>query len=253
MISVIMPAYNAAAYISQAIASVLNQTYQELELLIIDDGSRDETERIIQQFSQQDSRIRAIKNAENLGVAKTRNRGISLAKGEWIAFLDSDDIWRADKLEKQLEAAEQLHAAFLFTGSAFVDDKGNHLEHYLSVPSRITYRELLKQNIISCSSVLIRKELILAYPMEHADEMHEDFAVWLQILRDHNMTAVGVDEPLLIYRISSNSKSGNKIKAALMTYRVYQYLKLPLFCRMFYWSCYVSRNLKKYLHLRHAY
>ena len=249
MISIIMPAYNAALYIKEAITTVLNQTYQDWELIIIDDHSTDETTQLIEHFSEMDSRILYIINKTNLGVAAARNKGISIATGEWIAFLDSDDCWHPEKLKKQIDFAESHQGGFIFSGSSFMDESSTPLDYYLTVPEAITYKELLKQNIISCSSVLIRKTLLKNYPMEHASKMHEDFAVWLQILRYETDFAYGINEPLLIYRISSTSKSGNKIKAGLMTFRVYRYLGIHFVPAFYYWICYFIRSVKKYSRL----
>lgn len=245
LISIIMPAYNSEKYIAQSIESVLAQTWTQWELIIIDDGSSDRTVEIIRSYASMYPQIRFLKNRQNIGVARTRNAGIRQAAGLWIAFLDSDDCWAPQKLEKQILLARSSSADFLFTGSAFMDENGRPLSHQLLVPSRIRYRQLLKQNVISCSSVLIKKELLLPYPMK-GDNLHEDFAVWLQILRDCRIDAVGINEPLLIYRISSSSKSGNKKKAALMTYRVYRFIGLNPVTAFYYWCWYAYLSVRKY-------
>lgn len=250
MISIIMPAYNAAHHIEESIKSVIGQTYTDWELIIIDDCSTDNTRQIVQSYVQQHSNIHYYKNKENCGVAHSRNRGVKIAAGEWIAFLDSDDCWNPKKLELQLGLALTKDAQLLFTGSAFMDENSQPLDYYLPAPATVSYKELLKQNVISCSSVMIRKELIQKYPMKHASKMHEDFAVWLKILRDKRICAYGIDQPLLIYRVSSGSKSGNKIKAAIMTFRVYRHLKLGMIPACYYWMCYTVRSLKKYRHLK---
>ena len=246
MISIIMPAYNSEKYIEKAILSVCRQDYIDWELIVIDDCSTDSTAEIVKKMAKSDSRIRYIKNSRNRGVAKSRNRGIASALGEWIAFLDSDDCWSSDKLSQQMNCALQNHAHFIFSGSAFMDQSGRKLQYYLRVPKKITFYELLKQNIISCSSVLIKKELLEQYPMRCSKNMHEDFAVWLQILRDTGEPAYGVNRPLLIYRITPGSKSNNKIKAACMTYRVYRYIGLSSAKSLWYWMHYSIRSLKKY-------
>lgn len=251
MVSIIMPAYNAENYIKESIESVLLQTYSNWELLVIDDCSTDSTPQIIDSFVQNNDHIRYIKNHHNIGVAETRNKGICSALGEWIAFLDSDDRWAPEKLAKQIDFAEKHKAEFVYTGSGFIDENSIRLEFYLAVPERITYLELLKQNIISCSSVLIRKDLIVKYPMKHASQLHEDFAVWLQILRDRNINAYGINEPLLIYRVTSSSKSGNKIKAGIMTFRVYRYIGIAIIPACYYWCNYFIKSLRKYRHLIH--
>lgn len=245
LISIVMPAYNAQKTITDSVNSVLAQTYQNWELIIIDDCSSDDVYMIIQEFSKTDDRIIPMQNEKNMGVSETRNRGIFQAKGEWIAFLDSDDCWHPEKLEKQVQVIQQRSdVSLIFTGSSFLDSKGRKSKYLLKVPKTISYRELLKQNIISCSSVLIKKELMKNYPMK-MDEMHEDYAVWLQILRD-GYHVYGIDEPLLQYRLSEKSKSSDKREAAMMTYKVYQYIGLNRMQALYYFFFYTWRNLKKY-------
>lgn len=248
-ISIIMPAYNAARTISQSIDSVLAQTWQNWELIIVNDCSNDETEEIILAYESRDTRIRHIKNIKNVGVASSRNLGVRQATGQWIAFLDSDDCWEPEKLSLQLNFAQQQQAIFTFTGSGFMDEKGHRLSHELIIPEQVTFRQLLKQNVISCSSVMIQRSLILQYPMG-SDHMHEDFAVWLQILRDTHINAYGLNQPLLIYRLSASSKSGNKLKAAQMTFRVYRHIGLSFPAALYYWCWYTVRSLRKYHHLK---
>lgn len=222
LVSVVMPAYNCEEYVAEAISSVLAQTYKNWELLVIDDGSKDDTLQVIKEFSKRDSRIIALPNGKNMGVSETRNRGIELASGDWIAFLDSDDMWKPEKLEKQLEVAEEKEAEFLFTGSSYINEQGVPYKGLFKVPEKVTYKKLRKQNVISCSSVLVRSKYFENIKMEK-DEMHEDFAVWLRILK-LGVTAFGVNEPLLIYRISRDSKSGNKLKSVIMTYKVFRFI-----------------------------
>lgn len=244
LVSVVMPAYNSQNYIGEAIASVSVQTYRNLELLVIDDGSVDETEAVVRLLMKEDSRIRLIFNGVNRGISYSRNRGIECSQGEWIAFLDSDDMWDLRKLEKQMNYAENSGASFLFSGSRFIRDQGRLLSPVLHVPERITRSELLKQNVISCSSVLIRRELLSSCQIEGA-KLHEDFALWLEILR-REQYAYGIDEPLLCYRLTQESKSSNKWKAACMTWRVYRSAGLNRLESAYYWSFYVCRSLKKY-------
>lgn len=245
LISIVMPVYNCERYIMQAVESVIAQTYQNWELLIINDASQDNTQSIVNELAQKDSRIHVYDNAENSGVSKTRNRGVTLAKGDWIAFLDSDDAWAVEKLEKQVNFLQtNEEAELIFTGSAFINEDNQRAGYELHVPQTVDFRELLKQNVISCSSVLIKKEYLLLYSMP-GDKMHEDYTVWLRTLKKVQF-AYGIDEPLLIYRISSNSKSGNKLNAAKMQYRVYRFVGLNIFQAMHYMVWYTVRNLRKY-------
>lgn len=246
LISIIMPAYNSEKYIAESICSVLNQTWDNWELLVIDDASCDHTKEIVRNFQESDSRIHYIANESNLGVAGSRNHGITRSRGEWVAFLDSDDLWTPKKLSEQYAFAQQMNANFTFTGSAFIDQNSQPLSHTLNAPLQISYTELLKQNVISCSSVLMQKQLLLSHPMPNIANLHEDFACWLQILLDYNICAFGLNRPHLIYRITSGSKSGNKKKAALMTYRVYRHLGLSHFRAGYYWCHYFLRSINKY-------
>lgn len=248
LISVIMAAYNAEKTISDAIDSVLQQTYANIELIVIDDCSKDKTRSLVRQFAARDTRVRLVVNEKNCGVSRTRLHGLQTAQGEWIAILDSDDAWHPEKLQKQIELQAQTGAELLFTGSAFMDADGKKIDWYLHAPTTITYRQLLKQNLLSNSSALVKKELYEKY-YAIGDKMHEDFAIWLGILRT-GRKAYGVDEPLLIYRLAPNSKSGNKIKAARMNWNTYRYIGLNPISAIYYECWYILNGLRKYKNLK---
>lgn len=244
LISVIMPAYNSEKYIAGSIKSVLAQTYQNWELIVADDCSTDNTAEIVKKFS--DNRIKYIKNNENSGVAATRNNAIKAATGKWIAFLDSDDLWESTKLEKQLGFIEKNSSAkFVFTASAFINENSERLEYILPAPEKVTAKELLKQNVLSCSSILIDKKYMTENPFPNGELIHEDYVSWLKILDEIN-AAYGINEPLLIYRISSDSKSGNKFKAAKMQWNAYKEYGLNFIKRIYYMCWYAVNGLRKY-------
>ena len=247
-ISIIMAAYNAEKTIEQAIYSVLCQTYPDFELLVVNDCSTDKTAALVAAIAEKDDRVRLISNEKNGGVSYTRKHGLEEARGEWIAILDSDDAWASEKLEKQIELQKKTNAELLFTGSAFMDADGRPINWYLHAPAEVTYRQLLKQNVLSNSSALVRKELYAKY-YAVGDGMHEDFAIWLSILKE-GRKAYGVDEPLLIYRIAKSSKSGNKIKAARMNWNTYRYVGLNPVEAFYYEGWYMVRNLIKYANLK---
>ena len=248
LVSIIMAAYNAEKTIELAIESVLNQTYSNFELLVINDCSKDGTAKLVEDFSAKDNRVRLISNEKNSGVSFTRKHGLEEANGSWIAILDSDDAWAPEKLEKQIELQNRTNADLLFTGSAFMDSEGRPIDWYLHAPAEATYRQLLKQNVLSNSSALVRKEL---YAKHYAvgDGMHEDFAIWLSILKE-GKKAYGVDEPLLIYRIAKSSKSGNKVKAAKMNWNTYRYVGLNVVEAAYYEAWYMFKNVMKYANLK---
>lgn len=248
LISIIMAAYNAEKTIEQAINSVLRQTYTDFELLVVNDCSKDRTVELVKSIAAKDNRVRLISNEKNSGVSFTRKHGLEESNGSWIAILDSDDAWAPDKLEKQIEFQKRTNADLLFTGSAFMDSDGQPIDWYLHAPAEVTYRQLLKQNVLSNSSALVRKEL---YAKHYAigDGMHEDFAIWLSILKE-GKKAYGVDEPLLIYRIAKSSKSGNKVKAAKMNWNTYRYIGLNPIAAAYYEGWYMIKNVIKYTNLK---
>lgn len=248
MISIIMPAYNAEKTLEFAVRSVLAQTHKDFELIIINDCSKDKTPELIQKLMSEDSRIRTLNNEKNSGVSITRHRGVEVANGEWLAFLDSDDAWTPDKLEKQVALQKKTGANLLFTGSSFINADGEKIGAILHAPEQIGYRKLLKQNLVSNSSVMIRKSLYQKHE-SMGDNMHEDFTCWLKVLRGGEI-AYGIDEPLLIYRLSPTSKSGNKVKAAKMNWNTYRSIGLNVFQAAYYEAWYVVNGLLKYRKLK---
>jgi len=248
LVSIIMAAYKAEKTIEASIRSVLAQTYTNWELIIINDCSPDNTVEVVKPFADSDPRIRLISNEVNKGVSFTRKRGMEASNGEWIAILDCDDLWTPDKLEKQLALASKNNAKLVFTGSGYIDIDGNPIDWQLHVPETISYKKLLKQNLISNSSALVKAEL---YKEHYAigDGMHEDFAIWLGILKT-GVTAYGIDEPLLIYRVAKSSKSGNKLKAAKMNWRTYRYIGLNPFAAAYYMCWYTVKGIMKHSHLK---
>lgn len=157
LVSVIMPSYNAEKYIKEAIESVIAQTYTNWELFVIDDGSTDRTAEIARSYAEKDSRIILHRNSHNMGTAKTRNTGIKLANGEWIATLDSDDMWHPEKLEIQLKKAAKTGSLFLYTSYSLFCE-GFRQEY--TVPEKIDYSSLLTENVIGCSTVMMNRSIL---------------------------------------------------------------------------------------------
>ncbi len=221
MVSIVMPAYNAGKTIRKSVESIIAQTVTDWELIVIDDGSTDDTAAILTELSGLDSRIRFLQNNNNSGASYTRNRAVALAQGEWIAFLDSDDLWNPEKLEKQL-ALSQLYTDMVvcYTASSFIDDEGNPYGYIMPAIERLNYKTLLRKNLMSCSSVMIRTSVMKGIEMPN-DKMHEDYFVWLTVLRKYGV-AYGINEPLLIYRVCKNSKSSNRFKSAKMLFNSYR-------------------------------
>ena len=251
LVSVILPAYNCEKTLADTLESVLNQTYRDIEVILINDAAKDGTHVICESFASKDPRIRYYLNSQNIGTLETRVRAINLARGEWIAFVDSDDLWSHDKLEKQFALQKATNCDLIYTASSFINENGEPFKWIMHVPEQVTYKKLLRQNIISNSSVLMRKRDYLKYSpfSERGNDMHEDFACWLCMLRA-GLTARGVNEPLITYRLHKNSSSSNKVNASKLNMNTYKYIGLGLLERYFYQGCYAVNGLRKYMHFR---
>lgn len=254
-ISVIIPAFNVENYIRQTIESVIDQTFPEgIEIIVVDDCSEDNTSEIINTIMREtetesggnNTRIlRFFRNENNLGVAKTRNLGVQYAEGEYIAFLDGDDCWEPLKLEKQMfRLLENPQAAFCFTGRKLIDLDGNSLNISIPTPEVVTYKDMLRTNYVTCSSVLMKHDVAVAYPMDH-DEYCEDYICWMRILKD-GRKALGINEPLVRYRMVNGSKSNDKKKASKDHYHSLRVLGYSPVCALLHMISYAYYGVKKY-------
>ena len=246
LISVVMPAYRCAGTIGAAIDSVLCQNV-DLELLVINDCSPESLEGALAPY-RCDPRVRIIENERNMGAAQSRNRGVSLARGEYVAFLDSDDLWVPGKLEKQLRRLEETGMVLCATARELMSPEGELSGRVLPVKPVISYRELLKHNSIACSSVLMKRSVAQEHPMHHEDS-HEDYIMWLEILGKYG-SACGINEPLLRYRLSNTGKSGSKLHSAKMTFLVYRYMGFSLPKSLVCFASYALHGVTKYLFSR---
>ena len=245
LVSVIIPVFNGERYIEQAVRSVMNQTYEKWELFVIDDGSSDSTCDIVRRLAQEDSRIQLLCNAENMGAAKTRNRGLELSSGEYAAFIDSDDRWHPEKLMLQLRRLTEEKADLVYTSYAIVDGEGKSCRKDYIVPENISFDELLEENRIGCSTVMLTAELAGKYRFI-PDYYHEDYCLWLEILRD-GYKAVGCSEVLVDWRYIQNSRSFDKKKSAKNRWRIYrEHLKFPVVKSAGLFIKYMIRGIRKY-------
>ena len=219
-VSIIIPAYNAMPYLKYTVESVLQQTYPHWELLIIDDGSSDETFACAEAYAAADSRIHAIKNEKNMGVAATRNRGIELAEGAYIAFLDSDDMWREDKLMRQLTLLQSTKADIAYSAYSFVDANNTPLGKPYLVPNTTDFKKMLLENVIGLSTTMVKRNILKQHRF-NSDFYHEDYVLWLELLRD-TAQAAGDKECLVQYRAMRGTRSANKLNAARHRWRVYR-------------------------------
>lgn len=257
MVSVVIPVYNAGTFINEAVDSALSQDV-EMEIVLVDDASTDESVEIVIQHLREcyagcendatsvehgagigsceevfavqgiwagtcrNTFVRIYRNKENRGVAETRNTGVKLAQGEYIALLDADDKWMPGKLAHQMKMLQDTGACLCNTARLLIREDGSSTGHVIHTPERISLSMLKKTNYINCSSVLVRRDVLLRYPMCHGEDAHEDYLAWLMLLQEYDCV-VGIDEPYLLYRLSEQGKSRNKCKAAQMTYRTYRY------------------------------
>lgn len=244
-VSVIMPVYNAAQFVEEAIASVIHQTMDDWELIVIDDCSKDDSFSKALQAADGEPRIQVLCNTENHGVSTTRNRGIELAKGEYIAFLDSDDVWHPQKLERQLSKMEAAGAEIGYCSYAIIGANGEKVKGDYLVPVQVGFEELLKENCIQCSAMVIRADIVRKFRFT-TEFYHEDYVLGLQVLNS-GCRAVGCSEILLNWRYIENSRSFNKWKGAKNRWKIYRdFLQLPLGKSLYVFMHYAAAGLRKY-------
>ena len=223
LVSVITPAYNAAGFIQETIESARRQTYPWWEMIVVDDCSKDGTREIVKEEAEKDDRIRLIELPENRGSAAARNAAIDAARGRYLAFLDSDDLWLPAKLEKQLDFMWQRDAAFSFTSYRKVDAGGRLLGNPIQVPDRIDYDGLLKNTVIGCLTVMLDRSQVGPISMGAGgiQRGQEDYVLWFKLLRS-GLVAYGLQKDLARYRVLSGSLSRNKLHAARRMWKLYR-------------------------------
>ena len=243
-VSVIIPMHNSSKHIDECISSVLNQTYENLEIIVIDDKSSDNSVEIVE--AKKDSRIRIIKLSENLGAAKARNVGIKEASGEYICFLDSDDYWDKEKIYKQIKFIEQNNYSFIYSEYAYLKNNKIKIAH---VPKCMNYEKALKNTAIFTSTVMfnmnyLKKEDIYMPNVKRG----QDTATWWQILKK-GITAYGINEVLAFYRVGEKSLSSNKIKALKRTWNLYKREDIKFLKKIYCFNCYIFNAIKRRLSL----
>lgn len=244
-VSVVMPAYNAQTYIEEAIRSVMAQTYGAWRLLVLDDGSTDDTVAIVERLAEQDPRISLLINEENCGAARTRNRALDLCTEGYVAFLDCDDRWHPEKLETQVRLAEETGADILYGSYAIIDENGAPCRQPYIVPGETDFDRLLRENVIGCSATMLSPAAARKYRFP-LDFYHEDYCLWLQMLRD-GCRAAGTTQVLTLWRLAKGSRSFDKRNAARQRWRIYrECLRLPLMKSVYSFIGYAVNGLKKY-------
>lgn len=246
LVSVIMPCYNTERYIAQSIESVLNQTYSNWELIITDGPSSDKTSDIVKKYVEQDNRIQLIVPTRHQGIAEARHTSIQNAHGRYLAFLDSDDLWVKDKLEKQVAFMEKNNYAFTYGNYEIIDMDGAPMGKVVHNGGIVDYDKYLKNTILGCGSVMLDTEKI-GKILQPADDVNDDMALWCSIMR-HGIKAYPMDEVLYQYRIRNNGASSQRLKMMRSVWLVYRKQeKLSLTKSMYCFSCYAFNAIKKRL------
>lgn len=251
MVSIITPVYNSEKLIGKTIECVLNQTYQNWEMLLVDDCSTDKSASIIKKYSKKDSRIKYIKLKENSGAAKARNKALEESKGRFIAYLDADDLWKPQKLEKQIEFMKKNKYGFTCTDYEKIDEDGKSLNKIVKIPNKVNYNLFLRNTIIQTVGVMIDtkitgKELLVMPNIRR----RQDAATWCQLLKN-GFDCYEVPENLSYYRVVSNSLSSNKLKAVKGTWNLYRNIeKLSLLKSCYCFIGYAFNAVKKRIYIK---
>ena len=246
LVSIITPCYNSSLFLDDCINSVLDQSYSKWELLIVDDASTDNSKSIILQYSKIDNRIKPIFLDKNIGAPASRNIALKNAIGDYIAFLDSDDLWLNEKLAIQLRFMLNKNINFSFSSYHTVSQNGLILGKKIVAPSQISYNEYLKNTIIGCLTVMLKRSHFKDLQMPLLRSSH-DMALWLNLLRKGE-NAYGIKKSLAKYRIVNSSNTSNKFKAASDVWIVYRSReKLGFIFSLYNLFFYIFNALKKRL------
>lgn len=244
LVSIITPSYKSEKFIAQTLESVLSQTYQNWEMIIVDDVSPDNSNEIIEDYCKKDNRIKLIKLEKNSGPAVSRNRAIEEAKGRYIAFLDADDLWYPEKLEKQIKFLDENNLAFTYSSYNLIDEEGNKLGVFITQES-INYNGMLKTCSVGCLTAIYDTKKLGKIFMPNILK-RQDYGLWLKILKEIGNTK-GSIEPLATYRVLKNSVSSNKLKAAQYQWKIYREVeRLNIFQSIYYFVQYAYFGVIKY-------
>lgn len=233
-VSIIMPLYNSEQFIEETIKSIINQSYSDWELIIVDDYSNDNSVRIIEKYmnnGNEKNKIKIIKNTKNFGPAYSRNEAIKEANGRYIAFIDSDDIWKKEKLEKQINFMEENKVGFVFSSYNRIKENGK-LEGTVKAPEIIDFNYILKRTPIQISSVIVDTKIVDKKIIKFKDiKTSEDISLYLNILSSEIM-AYGMKESLVDYRNRRKSRSSNKIMNTIRRWNLYKEYNVSLLSRL---------------------
>lgn len=246
LVSIITPLYNGERFVAATIESVLAQNYQHWEMIVINDGSTDDSEKIVSEYAVRDTRIKLF-SQPNAGSAAARNNGIRRAMGRYIALLDSDDLWEPNFLEEQIAFLIEKNAVLVYSSHKRIDEDGNECLKPFIVPERVTYHDLLKTCSISCLTGLYDSSKFgKIYLDESFHSLRDDYIYWLTIIKKAG-EAFGNQKILASYRMRNNSISSTKRKVIIPQFRVYyQSEKLGFWHSMYYLIQWAWNGYKKY-------
>lgn len=252
IVSVLTPVWNGEKYISSTIASVQEQTLTDWEMILVDDCSTDRTCEIIEAIAADDPRIRLLRQESNQGAGPARNRALEAARGRYIAYLDADDLWYPEKLEKQIAFMQEKNAAFSCCSYEVIDDSGNSLNKYVHQLPKVDYKGFLTNNLLQTVGMMADLSQIDRALFHMPDlRRRQDAATWLQVLKA-GYPCYGMEEVLAKYRRAKGSLSGNKLKAAKgiwYLYRKVEHLSLPFSCYCFVKYAFLA--VKKRIYSKH--
>jgi len=244
LVSVIVPVYNSEKFIRDTINTVQEQTYQNWELILVNDGSTDKSKEIIEEQIKNDKRIKLIDMEKNSGAAMARNKGISNATGKYVAFIDADDLWNKEKLNKQIKFMQDMECEFSFTGYEFADKNGKGTGKIVKVPKKMTYKQALKNTTIWTSTVMFNTEKLERKTILMPNVASEDTATWWKILKK-GYCAYGIEDNLSYYRRTNGSLSSNKLVAIKRIWNLYRNVEKLNPFYSFYNFCFYAINALK--------
>ena len=217
-ISVITPIYNSEKFLRKTLDSVLLQKYNDIEIVLVDDCSKDSSAKIIKEYQKKHKEIKYFCQEKNQGAGAARNKALELATGQYVAFLDSDDIWIKNKLNKQMELMKENNCPFTYTAIEMIDENDKLIKGKRNIKAKCDYKYLLHNTIIATSTVIIDRNILgdFRMPLRRGGQ---DYATWLMLLRN-DVTALGINEALTKYRISKNSLSSNKFKSVKQVWEI---------------------------------
>lgn len=251
MVSIITPVYNCEKLLSKTIESVINQTYTDWEMLLVDDCSLDNSADIVKKYMKKDSRIKYFKLKENSGAAIARNKALKESKGRFIAYLDADDLWKNEKLEKQVNFMLRNNYAFTCTDYEKIDESGKSLNKIIRIPKKVNYNLFLRNTIIQTVGVMVDTKLTGRNLLQMPNiRRRQDAATWCQLLKN-GFDCYECPGSLSYYRVVSNSLSSNKFKAMKMNWYWYRNIeKLPLLKACFCFIGYAFNAVKKRIYFK---